>query len=316
MALTQTRQAHDLLTADGVPLVRHRRRTLLALAERFLDLADLGFLETANLQRKFLERRRRDGERRQQLGVPIALDDLRRDRRGLEPEPLAHGLLDGRIEMRKRADGAGNLADTDDLAGPPNAFQVPAELGVPERQLQSERHDFGVDAVRAADHRRLPMLEGARLDRLGQGRHVPEDQVASLDHLQRLRRVDDVRGRQAEVKPARRGAGVFRDRCRERDDVVLSRLLDLFDAGDVEAALLAQGPCSVVRHDAGRRHRVGCRQLNLQPRLVLSLFAPDTAHFWVRVSGNHERDPGTGPPSLACCSTSFGEVSPQRLLAA
>ena len=59
----QPRQADDLLAADRVALVRHRRRALLALAERLLDLADLGLLQAANLERELLERRGGDGQR-------------------------------------------------------------------------------------------------------------------------------------------------------------------------------------------------------------------------------------------------------------
>ena len=59
VAAQQPRQADDLLAADRVALVRHRRRALLALAERLLDLADLGLLQAADLERELLERRRR-----------------------------------------------------------------------------------------------------------------------------------------------------------------------------------------------------------------------------------------------------------------
>ena len=57
-ALPRTSRAspHDLLAADRVALVRHRRRALLALAERLLDLADLGLLQAADLEGELLER--------------------------------------------------------------------------------------------------------------------------------------------------------------------------------------------------------------------------------------------------------------------
>ena len=55
----QARQADDLLAADRIPLVRHRRRALLALRKRLLDFADLGLLQSANLERELLQRRRR-----------------------------------------------------------------------------------------------------------------------------------------------------------------------------------------------------------------------------------------------------------------
>ena len=59
IAAKQPRQPDDLLAADRVSLVRHRRRALLPLGERLLDLADLGLLQSANLERELLERRRR-----------------------------------------------------------------------------------------------------------------------------------------------------------------------------------------------------------------------------------------------------------------
>ena len=57
------REAADPLGDDGVPLVRHRRRALLALAERLLHLGDLGAREMPDLERERVERRRDDRER-------------------------------------------------------------------------------------------------------------------------------------------------------------------------------------------------------------------------------------------------------------
>ena len=59
LAAQQPGQPDDLLAADRVALVRHRRRPLLPLGERLLDLADLGLLQAADLERELLERRRR-----------------------------------------------------------------------------------------------------------------------------------------------------------------------------------------------------------------------------------------------------------------
>ena len=114
VAAQQTSQADDLLAADRVPLVRHGRRALLTLGERLLDFADLGLLKPADLERELLERRGRDGQRRHQLGVPVALNDLRRDGRRLETERPAGVGLDGRWQMRERADRSRQLADGDD----------------------------------------------------------------------------------------------------------------------------------------------------------------------------------------------------------
>ena len=103
---------------------------------------------------------------RQQLGVTIALNHLRRDRRRLEAEPPADVGFDRRIEMREGADGAGDLADADESrARAATRSMSRVELRVPQRQLQAEGHRLGMHAVRAADHRRAAMLERARLDR-------------------------------------------------------------------------------------------------------------------------------------------------------
>ena len=75
------RQPADPLGDDGVALVRHRRRPLLAAAERLLDLAHLRPCEMPDLERELLQRRRRHGERGEQLGMAVALEDLGRRRR-------------------------------------------------------------------------------------------------------------------------------------------------------------------------------------------------------------------------------------------
>src|SRR6185503_6914075 len=88
VAAQQAGEPGDLFRSDRVALVRHRRRALLAFAERLLDLADLGFLQTADLDRELLERGAGDGERGEQLRVAIALDDLGRDLGRLQAETL------------------------------------------------------------------------------------------------------------------------------------------------------------------------------------------------------------------------------------
>ena len=85
------------------------------------------------------------------------------------------------------------------------------------------------------------------------------------------------------MEPARGGPDVLGDGGREGDDVVLRDLLDLLDAGDVERRLRAQLARRVRRNDARLGHRVGRRELHLQPRLVAALVAPDRAHLRIRV---------------------------------
>ena len=65
----------------------------------------------ADLDREALERGRAERERGEQLGVAVALDDLRRGRLGLEAEPLAGDALDLGVDGRVGPDGARELAD-------------------------------------------------------------------------------------------------------------------------------------------------------------------------------------------------------------
>ena len=289
VAAQQPRQADDLLAADRVALVRHRRRALLALGERLLDLADLGLLQAADLERELLERRGGDRQRRQQLGVAIALDHLRRDRRRLEAEPPADVGFDRRGEVRERADRAGDLADAIDRRGRAGRARG--------RAASSAYHSasFRPNVIGSACTPCVRPIIGVRRcsnARVADGRapapsRSVEDQVAGLAHLQRLRGVDDVGRGQAEVQPARRRPDVLGHGGREGDDVVLRGLLDLLDAGDVERAALADVARRLGRDDAGVGHRLGGRDFDLQPGLVAALVAPDAAHLRVGVACNH-----------------------------
>ena len=158
------REPADALGDDRVPLVRHRRRALLAAAERLLHLADLGAREVPDLERERVERRGDDRERREQLGVAVALEDLRRGGRRLEAEPLARDPLELGVGRRVGADGAGELADAHPLERPRDPLAAARELERPAGELEPERRRLGVDAVRAADLQRLAVLLGARRD--------------------------------------------------------------------------------------------------------------------------------------------------------
>ncbi len=195
--------------------------------------------------------------------------------------------FNGRVEMREGPDRAGNLADGNDVARTKQTVEITLQLGIPERQLQSESHRLRMHAVRAADHRRPPVFLGTDPNRVHRAGDAADDQVAGLPHLHRLRGVDDVGGRQAEMQPSRRGANLLSDRGREGDDIVVRDRFDRFDPLDVERGFLAQLFRGFSRDDAGFRHRVGGGEFDLEPCLVASLLAPDGPHFGVRVTLNH-----------------------------
>jgi hypothetical protein len=125
--------------------------------------------------------------------VAIALNHLGRHGCGLQSQRAAGVRLDARREVREGPHSSRQLADRNDLTGSFDSFDVPRQFGVPERQLEPERHRLGVNAVRAPDHGRPPVLFSPRPNGLPQSLQEPEDHVAGLAHLQRLRCIDNVR---------------------------------------------------------------------------------------------------------------------------
>src|SRR5262249_1842483 len=102
---------------SGVALVAHGARPLLTLPEWLLGFEDLGALEPSHLECDLLQRSRGNRQRRTELGMAVALHDLRRHRCGLEPELAAHLLFDLGIDLRKVSDRARELADGHHVAG-------------------------------------------------------------------------------------------------------------------------------------------------------------------------------------------------------
>ncbi len=271
-----------------VPLVRHRRGALLALAERLLDLAHLRAREMPDLECELVERGRADRECGEQLRVPVTLDDLRRRRGRLEAEALARDPLDLGVDRRVLADGARQLAHAHAFERSPDARARAIELERPHRELQTERRRLGMDAVRAADAQRELVLLRARDD--GRERTIEslQQEQAGLLHLQRERRVHDVRRREAVVEPAAGRADLLGDRVDEGRRVVVQARLELGDAlgrgRDRALANLADG---LDRDRADLGPTLECRQLHLEPPRQLPLVRPDACHGRSRVAGNH-----------------------------
>jgi hypothetical protein len=110
-----------------------------------------------------------NGQRGNVGGVPVALDDLRGHRRGLEAQPRADALLVLRLQVAKGAHRAGELAHAHILGRRVEAGQVALHLGVPVEQLEAEGGRLGVNAVGAADGGRVLELDGAALEHGQQG---------------------------------------------------------------------------------------------------------------------------------------------------
>ena len=71
-----------------------------------------------------------------------------------------------RLQMAEGAHRAGKLADAHIFCCCIEAHQVALDLRIPVQQLQPEGRRLGVDAVRAADRRRVLELKRAPLQHL------------------------------------------------------------------------------------------------------------------------------------------------------
>ena len=196
--------------------------------------------------------------------------------------------LDGGIDMGVGADRPGDLPDLHDLPGPLQPRPGPPELRVPQGELQPEGHRLGVHAVRPSDHRGVPMIAGPLGPRLDRPVEVGQYHPARLPHLQRQRRIEHVGRREPEMQPASRRADLLGHRGRERDDVMLRGLLDLVDAFGPHAGARRDIPRRRLVNEPGGGHRVGRRDLDPQPGLVLALVAPDATHLGVGIAWNHD----------------------------
>ena len=285
------REPRDPLGDLRVPLVRHRRRALHPGRERLLDLAHLGARQVPDLGREAVERRRDERERREQLRVPVARDHLRRDRIGLEPEPLARDPLDLGLDGRVRADRARELADAVDLERAQQARPVAVELERPAGELPAERRRLGVNPVRAADADRVPVLLRPPHDRVERALELGHDERARLADLQRERRVDDVRRGEAVVEPAPLRPELLRHRVDERRRVVVGDPLDLGDALGRRRHRAARESPRRPR-PGSRRPRPTRRAPRARPRASAPACAPPTRQRpWPVASSGRSRRP-------------------------
>ena len=269
--------------------MRHRARSLLPLPKRLFGFEHFGPLEVPDLDRQPLQARADHGERGEVVGVAVAAEYLRRDRRGAEAEPFHRHPLHFRRDVGERADRARELADADVLGGSAlKRSRLRVHLVEGERELEPERRRLGVDAVRAADRECGPVLLRPH------GQHVDHPVERRADVLVRPQkpeaecRIDDVGGGQPVVHPLPLLTQRLRDGPRESDHVVPRRRFDLVDAVDVERRFAIERLDILFGDDAGhlapRRTR---RQFDVEPRLKLAVLTPEVAHFGAGVSVDH-----------------------------
>src|SRR5271156_58711 len=234
-------QAADLFARDGIAFVRHGGTAALFAAERLLHFTHFGALQMANFLCNAFQRCGDDCERREILRVAVAFNYLRSDWRGGEAEALADFLFDLRTQMRTGAYRTGNFPDSDLLRGNLKAREIAAIFRVPVGDFQAEGNRLGVNAVGAANFRRVFKFPGAALQNFTQRFDSFLDQMGRFADEQRLRSVHHIIGSESVMQPAR-GFGIgdrFLHGDGECDHVVANFSFDFVDAGHVHAGALA-----------------------------------------------------------------------------
>ena len=173
------------------------------LGEELFGFQHFGPLQMTDFGGEAFHRGRDDAERRKIHGVAVARDDLRRDRLRHQSHVLGDMFLDARIDMRKGADGAGDGARRDFLAGGDQAFAGTGKFRVGVGELEAERRRLGMDAVAAADGRRHLVFEGALFQRRQHLVDIGDQQIGGADKLDVEAGVEHVGGGHALMDEAR-----------------------------------------------------------------------------------------------------------------
>src|SRR5438093_541670 len=119
----------------------------------------------------------------------------------MEVQPREHPGLELRRVGGVGADGAGYRPDggLDERAR--KTLRVAVRLEGEAREFDPEGGRLGVDAVGAADAERVAVLAGSGGERADEMTSASEDDARGGSQLQRQRRVEDVAGGEAIVKP-------------------------------------------------------------------------------------------------------------------
>ena len=288
----QPGKACQVFGEHRVALVRHRRGALLPGREEFLGLAQFAALQVADLGGEPLDAGgdHRQGEK--ELRVPVTRDHLGRDRFGFEAQFFGDVSLDRRVDMGKGADRTRNLAGGDLAARRREPGAVAGEFGIVARKLEAEARRLGMDAVTAADDRRVFVLDGASLQRQEQRLETVEQQVCGGGELDRKSGVEHIARGHALMDETRFRANMFGEVCEKGDDVVPGLALERVDALEVERAALADRARRALGDDAQCRLRVAGMGLDLEPDPEPVLRRPDPRHFGAAIARDHDPPPG------------------------
>ena len=221
------------------------------------------------------------------FGMPVSLQSLGRDGSRLQPHALADARFYIRIEMCKSSDGSRQFSNRNRLRCLLHPLAIAPHFVVPEGHLDSEGDRFGMDAMGAADHRGIPVLEGALFDCFHEPADVVDDEVARLLEKHGKGSVEHVRGGKPQMDEAGIVADVVGHRGEKGDDIVLDDLLYLIDARHIE---LCPGLYPFYRIP-GDIPQLGMGftgvYFNIKPLLVPVFRFPNARHFGSAVSLYH-----------------------------
>src|SRR5690348_9808274 len=128
-----------------------------------------------DFQRDAFEHRANTGQRAEILSMPVPLNHLRCHGSDAEPEPLADALFDFRAKVRCRADCAGYFPHRHLRGGIAKACDVALVLGKPIGYFQSKSNGLRMDAVGAADLRRVAKFMCAKVENLSEHHQIALD---------------------------------------------------------------------------------------------------------------------------------------------
>ena len=122
-------------------------------------LAHFGSLERSYFNGKLFQCGSDEGESREVVGVPVALNYLARHRSGFQTQLGAGIFLYRRGYGGVGANGAGDLAIVDLLSRRLQVLDALPDIVDPNCQLEPERDRFRVDSVGAAGHESVFVLD-------------------------------------------------------------------------------------------------------------------------------------------------------------
>ncbi len=164
-----------------------------------------------------------------------------------------------------------------------------------------------MDAVRAADRRRILMLESAALQRRQQFFHVGDQNIGRARELNRETSIEDIRRGEAKMHKTRLGPDNLAKMGEESDDVVLYFPLDRIDARNVEFGVLAFFPDFLrgfLRNHPEFRHRISGMCLDLEPDAEAGIRRPDRGHFRPGITRDHQ----AASPRAAAAAFRMAEI--------